>query len=98
MLRVIKEVRPPWVIGENVAGIVNMELDTVLSDLEGAGFEAIPFIIPACGINYDHRRNRVWIIAHSHHAASARQRRHSGEILPQSKSTRFNNNISKINT
>src|SRR3990167_8305552 len=65
MLRVIKEVRPPWVIGENVTGIINMELDTVLSDLEGAGFETQALIIPACGINAWHRRNRVWILAYS---------------------------------
>lgn len=62
MLRIIKESKPAWVIGENVTGIINMELDTVLSDLEGEGFEAIPFVIPACGINAWHRRNRVWIL------------------------------------
>src|SRR3990167_1897513 len=74
MLRVIKEVRPPWVIGENVTGIINMELDTVLSDLEGAGFETQAFIIPACGINAWHRRNRVWILAYNEsnrHGSSA---------------------------
>ena len=73
MLRVIKESKPAWVIGENVAGIINMELNTVLSDLEGEGFEAIPFVIPACGINAWHRRNRVWILAYS--ASNGRRRR-----------------------
>ena len=40
MLRVIEAVRPRWVIGENVAGHITMGLDTVLSDLEGAGYSS----------------------------------------------------------
>ena len=38
MLRVIEELRPSWVIGENVAGIIRMALDDVLSDLENQGY------------------------------------------------------------
>src|SRR5215813_15342080 len=34
MARIIAEAKPRWVVGENVAGIVSMELDTVLADLE----------------------------------------------------------------
>lgn len=64
MLRVIAEARPSWVIGENVAGIVNMELEQVCLDLEGEGYEVQPVIIPACAKNAPHRRDRVWIIAH----------------------------------
>jgi DNA (cytosine-5)-methyltransferase 1 len=65
MLRVISEARPAWVLGENVAGIINMELDSVLSDLESLGYATRPFVIPACGIDARHRRNRVWIVAHA---------------------------------
>ena len=65
MLRVISEVRPTWVIGENVIGIVKMELDSILSDLEGEGYQTRAFIIPACGIDAPHKRDRVWIIAHA---------------------------------
>lgn len=36
MLRIIKELRPAWIIGENVAGIASMALDDVLSSLENA--------------------------------------------------------------
>jgi DNA (cytosine-5)-methyltransferase 1 len=64
MLRVIKEYRPAWVIGENVAGIVNMELDNVLSDLESNGYQVQTFIIPACAVDAPHRRDRIWIIAY----------------------------------
>ena len=65
MLRVIRELRPTWVLGENVPGIVNLALDTVLSDLENEGYTAQPFIIPACGVDAPHRRDRVCIVAHS---------------------------------
>jgi len=65
MLRVISEVRPTWVIGENVIGFVKMELDSVLSDLEREGYQTRAFIIPACGIDAPHKRDRVWIISHA---------------------------------
>lgn len=65
MLRVVKEAKPDWVIGENVAGIINMELDNVLFDLENEGYETQAFVIPACAVEAPHRRNRVWVVANS---------------------------------
>ena len=65
MLRVINELRPTWVVGENVAGIVNMALDQVLSDLENQGYQTRTFIIPACGVDAPHRRDRCAIVAYS---------------------------------
>ena len=65
MLRVINGANPRWIIGENVAGIVTMELDNILSDLEGIGYSAWPIVIPACAVDARHRRDRVWIVAHS---------------------------------
>ena len=62
-LRIIQEVRPTWVIGENVSGIVNMELDQVLSDLASENYSCQSLVIPACAVNAPHRRDRVWIIA-----------------------------------
>jgi DNA (cytosine-5)-methyltransferase 1 len=64
MLRVISQARPTWVIGENVAGFIPMELDNCLSDLEGIGYETQAFVIPACAVDAPHRRDRVWIVAH----------------------------------
>lgn len=64
MLRVIKELRPAWVVGENVDGIVTMALDKVLSDLEACGYAAGAFVIPACAVDAPHRRNRVAIVAY----------------------------------
>ena len=63
MLRVIREARPSWIIGENVDGIVNMGLDEVLFDLESEGYKTRTFIIPACAVDAPHRRARVWIVA-----------------------------------
>ncbi len=65
MLRVINELRPTWVVGENVANIVNMALDQVLSDLENQGYQTRAFIIPACGVDAPHRRDRCAIVAYS---------------------------------
>ncbi len=69
MLRVIRESRPRWIIGENVAGLLTWDgglvLEMVLADLESAGYEAGAFVIPACALNAPHRRDRVWIAAHA---------------------------------
>lgn len=65
MFNIIKDKRPSWVVGENVAGHINLGLDQVLADLEGEGYQARAFVIPACAVNALHRRDRVWIIAHS---------------------------------
>lgn len=65
MFRIITEVQPHWVIGENVAGFVNMELDRTIADLESADYEVQAFVIPAVAVGAPHRRDRVWIIANS---------------------------------
>ena len=67
MARLVKELRPKYLIGENVRGFVNqpMGLERSLSDLESIGYQTVPFIIPACAVDAPHRRDRVWIIAHA---------------------------------
>ncbi len=64
MLRVIKDIKPKFIIGENVFGIIKLALDQVLSDLENCGYITETFVIPACAKNAPHRRDRVWIIAY----------------------------------
>jgi DNA (cytosine-5)-methyltransferase 1 len=63
MLRLIRSCKPNWVVAENVVGVVAMELDNILSDLERENYETQSFIIPACAANAPHRRDRLWIIA-----------------------------------
>jgi DNA (cytosine-5)-methyltransferase 1 len=65
MLRVIQEAKPRWIIGENVPGIINMGLETTVLDLEGEGYEVELLVLSACGIGSWHKRDRVWIVAHS---------------------------------
>jgi DNA (cytosine-5)-methyltransferase 1 len=64
MFRIIDQARPTWVLGENVPGIIPMELDNVLSDLEGIGYACRAFTIPACAVDARHRRDRIWIVGH----------------------------------
>lgn len=69
MLRVIREVQPTCVVGENVYGLVNwsggMVFEQVCADLENEGYQVQPVILPACGVNAPHRRDRVWFVAYS---------------------------------
>jgi DNA (cytosine-5)-methyltransferase 1 len=68
MLRAIREVAPRYVVGENVRGLTNwnggMVFDEVCADLENLGYQVAPYLIPACGVNAPHRRERVWFIAY----------------------------------
>lgn len=98
MLRVISEIKPSWVIGENVAGLVSMAesiemsrvenrtlnrregedfyeavlsqrsrmlLNSLIKELENLGYEVQTFLVPACGVDAPHRRDRIAIVAHS---------------------------------
>ena len=80
MLRIIREAKPTWVVGENVPGIIGMALDQVLIDLEMEGYACQCFIIPACGVDAPHRRDRAWIVAH---ATSGDDRGRSREVPGQ---------------
>ena len=63
MFRLIKELKPTWVIGENVSGHIKLGLDTVLENLESEGYSTRTFSISASSIGANHKRERVWIIA-----------------------------------
>jgi DNA (cytosine-5)-methyltransferase 1 len=69
MLRVIREVKPTWVVGENVRGLVSwnggLVFHEVQTDLENEGYEVQPFLIPAASVNAPHRRDRIWFVAYS---------------------------------
>ena len=80
MFRLIKQIKPQFVIGENVQGIINIQNGMVLrqvqDDLESEGFEVQCFLIPPSGIGAWHQRYRVWIVGHSEH---------NGYLPPRSK-------------
>ncbi len=64
-IRIIREIKPSYVVFENVIGFINMAFETVASDLEAEGYTVESFIIPACAVGAWHRRNRLWVIAYS---------------------------------
>jgi len=74
MLRCIKEVKPRWIIGENVRGLVSwgggLVFHEVCDDLESEGYEVQTFLIPAAGVNAPHQRQRIWFIAYAHDKGS----------------------------
>ena len=68
MLRVIREVSPKYVVGENVRGLLNwsggLVFEEVCADLEAAGYEVTPYLLPAAGVgSCPHRRDRIWFVA-----------------------------------
>lgn len=85
MLRVIREASPRWVVGENVRGLVNwsggLVFDEVCANLEAAGYEVQPFVLPAASVGAPHQRQRVWFVAHragEQVGASGQSREHGG--------------------
>jgi DNA (cytosine-5)-methyltransferase 1 len=68
MLRAIREIKPKYIVGENVSGIVNwsggLVFEEVQTDLEAEGYEVQAVLLPACSKNAPHRRERVWFVAY----------------------------------
>ena len=77
-IRIIRECKPRWFIGENVEGIINIQEGVVLrqvcDDLEKEGFKVQCLVIPASSIGAWHQRKRVWILAYSEHNGSHRSK------------------------
>ena len=77
MLRVIREIQPTWIVGENVFGLVNwsdgLVFDEVQTDLEAQGYEVQAYVLPACAADAPHRRDRVWIVAHTNNLRGCEQ-------------------------
>ena len=94
MVALVEKLRPRFLLGENVRGFVNepLGLERSLFDLESIGYEAVPFIIPACSKNAPHRRDRVWILGYTKYdrnrsdvadTKSYGNRRVSGELVKE---------------
>ena len=64
LMRVIRMVRPKYVILENVAAILNNGLDIVLGELSQAGYDAEWAVISASSLGACHRRSRWWLVAY----------------------------------
>jgi len=77
-IRVVRECKPRWFIGENVEGLININNGLVLrqvqTDLEKEGFEVQCLVIPASGIGAWHQRKRIWIVGANVENANSRGR------------------------
>jgi DNA (cytosine-5)-methyltransferase 1 len=104
MLRAIQEIKPKYVIAENVFGITNIDggmvFEQVCLDLEAEGYEVQPFIICAAAKNAPHRRDRCWFIAYaSSNANGLRTKRGldmDGELLERRKREKATNRFNDI--
>ena len=79
LFKIIACKRPTWVVCENVYGHVALGLDKVLADLESEGYSTRTFIVPACAKDAPHRRDRLWIIAHSDSKSEPDVSEHEGK-------------------
>jgi DNA (cytosine-5)-methyltransferase 1 len=85
MRRLVQELRPTWVIGENVTHIDRVGLEVILSDLAADSYEtAPPFEIPACAVDLEHIRFRTWLVGYSD--------RHGKSALP------INDEVARLST
>ena len=62
MLRVIHEIRPRYVVAENVRGAVNLALDTVQAGMEDEGYKVWAFVLPAAAFGAPHQRERLFVV------------------------------------
>jgi len=112
MLRVISEVKPTYIVGENVRGLTNWNggvvFEEVCADLEALGYEVQPVLLPACAVGAPHRRDRIWFVAYSssygYDDKSTKTNNYSRKNNKQSRSEwecaikRFSNERSAANT
>ena len=79
MLRVIQEIKPTYIVGENVYGFTNWNggvvFEEVCADLESLGYAVQPILLPASSIGAPHHRMRVWFVAYAN-GSSIRTSKH----------------------
>lgn len=77
-LRCIGEIQAPFVVGENVHGLINwsggMVFEQIQVDLENQGYEVASVILPACGKDAGHKRERIWFVAYNNRFRCNRER------------------------
>jgi DNA (cytosine-5)-methyltransferase 1 len=99
--RVICEVRPKWVVLENVRGILSSEsgrfFGGILWDLAAAGFDAEWGIVSCADLGGSHKRERVWIVAYPN--GQRRKKPHSAPIaIPQRQFAGMASEVERANT
>jgi DNA (cytosine-5)-methyltransferase 1 len=82
MFRVIRELTPSWVIGENVPGIIKIAGRTVCENLESEKYAVTVFNFEAAAIGAPHRRDRVFFVAN----------RNDGQCKPENETVQAGRN------
>jgi len=82
---IVAHKRPAWCVFENVYGHIGLGLDQVLFDLESEGYTSRTFVVPACGVDAPHRRDRLWIVANT----DSNDGRHISSTKPSERETRL---------
>ena len=79
MFRIIKEIRPTYVIGENVRNLISIRegvvFEQVCTDLEGEGYEVQTYVLSASSQNAPHQRYRCWIVAYANNTGQSTNKR-----------------------
>lgn len=76
MLRVIRELRPHCVVGENVPGIIKLAAGQVVKDLERAGYNVVVLNFEAAAVGAWHRRSRVFFVGDTDSEGLQRREQH----------------------
>ncbi len=74
MLRIIRELAPRWVVGENVPGLVGTALDEILDSIECAGYTARTYAFKANAVGAPFSGERIAILAASNNRCPAMRR------------------------
>lgn len=62
--RIVGELRPHYVVVENVAALLQRGIDTILGDLAGIGYDAQWSVVSACAMGCPHVRRRLFLVAY----------------------------------
>ena len=94
LMRVIRMVRPQYVVLENVAAILNRGLDIVLRELSEAGYDAEWSVIPASSVGACHQRSRWWLVAYP----NSKQSNRTESKIQTRRNTTFSSSTSNTNS
>jgi DNA (cytosine-5)-methyltransferase 1 len=80
--RLVGELRPQFVIVENVSALLDRGLGRVLGDLAALGYDAEWHCVPASAVGAPHRRDRVWIVSYPQRTGRERPFPRAGILGP----------------
>lgn len=90
--RLIKEIKPKWVIAENVSALRSRGLEEVLRSLSEIGYDAEWHCITASSVGAPHRRDRIWIVAYPSGSQRLTRTEEQGLLRALSEDGAVNNN------